>query len=84
MDRINYLKEQAAKAERLARGVVDAETVERLMAFAAACRAQMSAGTDPRQLPIQRESSPGYPPPSMRTDLSRLIAWTYRKHGPDA
>jgi hypothetical protein len=49
MDRINYLKEQAAKAERLARGIVDAVTVERLMAFAAACRAEVNARTDPRQ-----------------------------------
>ncbi len=49
MDRMEYLKEQATKAERLARGVVDSVTVERLMAFAAACRAEVNAQTDQDQ-----------------------------------
>jgi|EndMetStandDraft_5_1072996.scaffolds.fasta_scaffold272309_3 hypothetical protein len=49
MDRIKYLVEQAAKAERLAQGVIDAVTVERLMTFAAACRAEVKARTDHRE-----------------------------------
>jgi hypothetical protein len=48
MSRIEYLKEQTAKAERLARSVVDAVTVERLMAFAAECRAEVNARTEQR------------------------------------
>lgn len=40
MNTIEYLKEQAAKAERLARSVVDEVTVQRLMAYADECRQQ--------------------------------------------
>jgi hypothetical protein len=40
--RIEYLKEQAAKAERLARSVVDAVTFQRLMNYAAECRAEVA------------------------------------------
>ena len=40
MNKIEYLLEQAARAERLARSVLDAMTVERLQAFAAECRTQ--------------------------------------------
>jgi hypothetical protein len=47
--RIEYLKEQAAKAERLARSVVDAVTVQRLMNYAAECRAEVASGPDSRQ-----------------------------------
>jgi hypothetical protein len=38
MTEFEYLQEQAARAERLARGTLDAVTVERLNAFAAECR----------------------------------------------
>ena len=38
MNECKYLQEQAARAERLARGTLDPVTVERLNAFAAECR----------------------------------------------
>lgn len=38
MTEFQYLQEQAARAERLARNIPDAVTVERLKAFAAECR----------------------------------------------
>lgn len=38
MTELQYLQEQAARAERLARSILDAVTVERLLAFAAECR----------------------------------------------
>jgi hypothetical protein len=38
MTEFQYLQEQAARAERLARNILDAVTVERLNAFAAECR----------------------------------------------
>jgi len=40
MTKFNYLQEQAARAERLARSILDAVTAERLQAFAAECRAK--------------------------------------------
>jgi hypothetical protein len=40
MTEFQYLQEQAARAERLARSVLDTMTVERLQAFAAECRAK--------------------------------------------
>ncbi|MBR0849423.1 hypothetical protein JQ543_16845 [Bradyrhizobium diazoefficiens] len=45
MARIDYLKEQAARAERLARTILDQQTAERLQAFAAECRAELQALT---------------------------------------
>lgn len=41
MTKIEYLQQRAAKADRLARGMLDALTVERLQAFAAECREQI-------------------------------------------
>jgi len=41
MSKIKYLKEQAARAERLAKTVMDALTVQRLQSFAADCRQQI-------------------------------------------
>jgi hypothetical protein len=46
MTRIQELEEQAARAERLARSILDTVTVERLLAFAAECRQQMQALTE--------------------------------------
>jgi hypothetical protein len=46
MKSIEYLKEQAAKAERLARSVVDTVTAQRLMSYAAECRAEVTARPD--------------------------------------
>jgi hypothetical protein len=40
MARIDYLKEQVARAERLAKAILDRQTAERLQAFAAECRAE--------------------------------------------
>lgn len=40
MTKFQYLQEQAARAERLARSILDAVTAERLQAFAAECRAK--------------------------------------------
>src|SRR5690348_3165167 len=40
MTEFQYWQEQAARAERLARCILDAVTVERLRAFAAECRAK--------------------------------------------
>ncbi len=41
MARIDYLKEQVARAERLAKTFLDEEAVERLQTFAAQCRAEL-------------------------------------------
>ncbi len=41
MARIDYLREQVARAERLAKAILDRQTVERLQAFAAECRTEM-------------------------------------------
>ncbi len=42
MSKIRELQDQAARAERLARSVLDTVTIERLLAFAAECRAQLA------------------------------------------
>jgi hypothetical protein len=41
MARIDYLKDQIARAERLAKAILDQQTAERLQAFAAECRAEL-------------------------------------------
>ena len=41
MARIDYLREQAARAERLAKAILDQEAAARLQAFAAECRAEL-------------------------------------------
>jgi hypothetical protein len=41
MTRIEYLYDQALRAERLASNSLDALTVDRLTAFAAECRAEL-------------------------------------------
>ena len=41
MARIDYLREQIARAERLAKSVLDRQTTERLQAFAAECRVEL-------------------------------------------
>ena len=43
MARIDYLKDQLARAERLVKAILDQQTAERLQAFAAECRAEMQA-----------------------------------------
>jgi hypothetical protein len=41
MSRLSYLKEQVARAERLANCVTDALTIERLRAFASDCQREI-------------------------------------------
>ena len=48
MNKIEYLQAQAARAERLAKSVMDALTVERLQSFAAECRKQIEAEAENR------------------------------------
>ena len=48
MSKIEYLRQQAARAERLAHGILDAVTVQRLQAFAAECRTQAKALDEPQ------------------------------------
>ncbi len=50
MDKIQYLQQQAARAERLARSAIDTLTVERLSAFAAECRDQVALLDDGQAL----------------------------------
>jgi hypothetical protein len=49
MTKIQELQAQAARAERLARSIVDGITIERLLAFAAECRARVCALTETNQ-----------------------------------
>ncbi|MBR1166719.1 hypothetical protein ACNJYD_15840 [Bradyrhizobium sp. DASA03005] len=42
MVRIEYLKRQIARAERLAKAILDRQTADRLQAYAAECRAELS------------------------------------------
>jgi hypothetical protein len=46
MTRMDYLRDQADKAERLTHCVTDALTIERLAGFAADCRREMRALTE--------------------------------------
>jgi hypothetical protein len=43
MTELEYLRDQAARADRLAKAVVDTLTVERLQAFADECRQRIAA-----------------------------------------
>jgi hypothetical protein len=45
MSRVEYLKEQIARCERLTRNILDEITVERLMALAAQCRKELGVLT---------------------------------------
>lgn len=48
MNKIEYLQAQAARADRLAKSVMDALTMERLQSFAAECRSQIKTLTENR------------------------------------
>jgi hypothetical protein len=48
MTKFQYLQEQAARAERLARSILDAVTAERLQAFAAECRTKAKTLDEPQ------------------------------------
>ena len=55
MTKIQYLRDQAARADRLARLVIDSLTVERLQDFAADCRVQAEtlSAAQPSQTALQ-------------------------------
>lgn len=42
MVRIEYLKQQIARAERLAKSILDRQTADRLQAYAAECQTELS------------------------------------------
>lgn len=56
MSRFEQLLQQAARAERLSKAILDTLTADRLQAFAADCRAQASALPNQQQAgaPSQR------------------------------
>ena len=58
MSKFEQLLQQAARAERLSKAILDTLTVDRLQAFAADCRAQASA------LPSEHQA--GSPPQQIR------------------
>ncbi|MET4114046.1 hypothetical protein ABIB85_000461 [Bradyrhizobium sp. JR1.5] len=45
MARIAYLRDQLARAERLAKAILDRQTAEQLQAFAAECREELQVLT---------------------------------------
>jgi hypothetical protein len=49
MSKFEQLLQQAARAERLSKAILDTLTVDRLQAFAADCRAQASALSNEHQ-----------------------------------
>jgi hypothetical protein len=49
MTKVQELREQAARAERLASSILDTVTVERLLAFAADCRKQLGVLSEPKK-----------------------------------
>jgi hypothetical protein len=50
--KLEYLQEQAARAERLAKTVMDALTVQRLQSFAAECRQEIKTHAE-NERPMQ-------------------------------
>ena len=61
MSKIKYLREQAARAERLAKTVMDALTAQRLQAFAAECRREIKT-----QAESERPLETACDPPAVR------------------
>jgi hypothetical protein len=49
MTKVQDLREQATRAERLASSILDTVTVERLLAFAADCRKQLGVLSEPKE-----------------------------------
>jgi hypothetical protein len=49
MTKVQELREQAARAERLANSILDTVTVDRLLAFAADCRKQLGVLSEPKK-----------------------------------
>jgi hypothetical protein len=69
MSKIEYLREQAARAERLAKTVIDALTAQRLQSFAAECRREIKTHAQ-NERPVetayrpQRRKMPGMVTPA--------------------
>lgn len=59
MSKLEHLLQQAERAERLSKTILDTLTVDRLQAFAADCRAQASAL--PNEQPTSSPSQPVVP-----------------------
>jgi hypothetical protein len=57
MSKIDYLQHQAARAERLAKDVLDKLSAERLQSFAAECRLQIRELTEKRTEAAQASPS---------------------------
>jgi|GraSoi_2013_20cm_1033751.scaffolds.fasta_scaffold53646_1 hypothetical protein len=57
MSKIKYLQVQAARAERLAKTVMDALTVQRLQSFAADCRQQIKTQAESER-PLETACDP--------------------------
>jgi hypothetical protein len=49
MTKVQDLREQATRAERLASSILDTVTVERLLGFAADCRKQLGVLSEPKE-----------------------------------
>jgi hypothetical protein len=49
MTKVQDLREQATRAERLASSILDTVSVERLLAFAADCRKQLGVLSEPKE-----------------------------------
>jgi hypothetical protein len=58
MSKIEYLREQAARAERLAKIVMDTLTAQRLQSFAAECRREIKTQAE-NERPLETASSDG-------------------------
>jgi hypothetical protein len=51
MNRVEYLREQIARAERLTSNAFDKLTMDRLQAFATECRTELALLTDRNKVP---------------------------------
>ena len=58
MSKFEHLMQQAARAERISRNILDAVTVDRLQTFAAECRAQAQAQVEQQRHVASREVRP--------------------------
>jgi len=58
MSKFEHLMQQAARAERLSRNILDTLTVDRLQVFAAECRAQAQAQAEQQRHGASREVRP--------------------------
>lgn len=68
MSKLEHLLQQAARAERLSKAILDKLTADRLQAFAADCRAQAEAlpNAEPTNGPLHARPDAWPAPPSLR------------------